>query len=100
MSSHDFSDAEASCGERGGQRGLCIGILSVGTSDCRVDERDDSTEGLGGGESWVATDGWNGDDERVEILLSTGEATSSSNDNSVSAEGGDDQVGLSELMNC
>ncbi len=79
MSNHDLRNAQSIGRERGDNRFLRVGILESFSADSRVNERDDTTQGSGGGESGVGADRWDADEEGVEVLLSCNETTSSGN---------------------
>ena len=66
-------------------------------TNSRIDERDNTAESSGGGESGVGADGWDADDEGVEVLLSGNETASSSDSSIAGSELSDDLIGLGEL---
>jgi hypothetical protein len=66
-------------------------------TNSRIDEWDNTAESSGGGESGVGADGWDADDEGVEVLLSGNETASSSDSSIAGSELSDDLIGLGEL---
>jgi hypothetical protein len=97
MGDHDLGNTQAISGERSDLGAVRVGVLKSFTDDSRVDERDDTTESSGGGESGVGADGWDADDEGVEVLLSGNETASSSDGSIAGSELSDDLIGLGEL---
>jgi hypothetical protein len=97
MSNHNLSHAQAISGERSDLGAVRVGVLNVFANDSGVDERHDTTESGSGGESGVGADGWDADDEGVEVLLSGNEATSCGDSSITGSELGDDEIGLGEL---
>ena len=97
LSNHDLSDAQAIGSEGSDDRFSRVGILNILSSDSWVDERNNTTKSGGSWKSRVRADGWDAGDERVEVLLSGDEATSSLDSSIAGAELSDDQIGLREF---
>jgi hypothetical protein len=95
--SHDLGDAQAVSSEWSGYRLGGVGVLENRAANSRVDEGNDTTESGGRGESRVRADGWDGDHERVEVLLSGDEATCCGNGSVTRSEGCDNVIGLGEF---
>jgi hypothetical protein len=97
MGDHDLGNTQAISGERSDLGAVRVGVLKSFTDDSRVDERDDTTESSGGGESGVGADGWNADKEGVEVLLGGNKTTCGGDGSIAGSELRHDQIGLAEL---
>jgi len=100
-----LSDGELGNGDTGSIEGGLDGLGRVGVLDVRavyggVKEREDTTEGLGGGEGGIGANVASVDSEGIEVLLSGNDADGGIEDLLVITELGDDVVGKLELYTC
>jgi hypothetical protein len=96
----DIGNAQAGSLEGAEQRLGSVGVLDVSARHIGVDQRDDATESLSGGQAGVAADGGDRLGEGVEVLLGLDEGGGGGEDLGVVAELGDDLVGKFELGTC
>ena len=74
--------------------------MDVSAGNDGVDETEDSTEGLGGGERGIGADLGDGDGKGVEVVLGRDEANGGSQNGLIGTELLDNAVGEGELETC
>ncbi len=69
LGDHDVGYAEAGGVEGRLERGRRVGVFGIRADDVGIDEGDNASKSLGGGEGGIAADVGDADDEGVEVLL-------------------------------
>lgn len=72
-------------------------VCKVGVRDSGINKWENATKDLSSGEGWVATDIWDADDERIEVLLSSNETDGGCYGICTGAELGNDFICFLEL---
>jgi hypothetical protein len=97
LGNHDLSDRQAGGVEGSLDGGGRVGVLDIGASNGRVDQRNNAPESLSGRERGISTDVGDAHGEGVEVLLSGNEADGGEQDIIEVTELSNNLIGKREL---